>query len=670
MIDNIRLIIICLLVSTYVPAQTKKHALIFAVGNYPKNSGWAQIASLRDMDLVVKTLHNQKFEDIRTIKEDKVTVNGISNAFEQLIKDVNPGDVVLIHFSCHGEQVASTNNAIGGLDQCVVTYNAIAPDPFDPSIDYQKRQANYYRDHVLGNYLKRLRTKLGKDGDVAVFLDFCHSGGATRGVRGNGKVRGGKLPLVPRGIGSNKRTFEDSSNLSIQLKGSNADENKLASFVVISATKPDELDTETKDDNGKDIGPLSYAYCKAFEQLSLNNKPTYKSFFNKIFSLMDVKVKGQTPVLEGNGIDRTLLGGKYVEQKPYIEIASIVQGNQLIIKSGLLAGLDKGAKVLLHPSDISDPSNSKALASGTIIKADYFTSTVQLDKDPQIKQATEGKIFVTDKVFRVDPVRINIATAERPVNIGFTNAEITKIKNGLKDFALVQFSEVSPELLLVKGNDEDSIKIPSTNYLFTTLKNSSNNIDSLQERLQRYAQYKFLRAIELKDPEVNMDVRLTPIINGKADITKIGTKMINSRYEYFEDDTLVLWIKNTGKKAAYINILDLQPDGKINPILPFKAERIYSYDLNIKADSAYLLSNYKIALVPPCGTEIFKIFISTKEIDLEDIADTKGATTKGNLDQWEKLLSKSYTLKRGGVPSSNNTNGTTLNIPFIIKPKR
>ena len=59
-----------------------------------------------------------------------------------------------------------------------------------------------------------------------------------------------------------------------------------------------------------------------------------------------------------------------------------------------------------------------------------------------------------------------------------------------------------------------------------------------------------------------------PIINGKLDTTAIKNKMINNSFIANEGDTLTLKIKNTGMKDVYVNILDMQPDGTINPILP------------------------------------------------------------------------------------------------------
>ncbi|HEY4874475.1 MAG TPA: caspase family protein, partial [Puia sp.] len=159
-----------------------RHALIFAIGDYPESGGWPKISSLHDVSYIQNVLQNQGFlqNNIKIVADSNASIAGIKNAFEELIKRVNAGDVVVIHFSSHGERVeADNNNKIDGLDECVVTFNAISPLV---SKNYQKDQAQYLRGHVLGSYLKRLRIKLGSSGDLIVFMDNCYSGGGTRGV--------------------------------------------------------------------------------------------------------------------------------------------------------------------------------------------------------------------------------------------------------------------------------------------------------------------------------------------------------------------------------------------------------------------------------------------------------------------------------------------------------
>src|ERR1700759_3931826 len=78
--------------------QTKR-ALIFDIGNYPEESGWPVIASGHDDSLIRKALTDQKFSDIKVVRDKEATIKGIKNALNELIERSNPDDIVVIHVS-------------------------------------------------------------------------------------------------------------------------------------------------------------------------------------------------------------------------------------------------------------------------------------------------------------------------------------------------------------------------------------------------------------------------------------------------------------------------------------------------------------------------------------------------------------------------------------------
>ena len=641
-------------------AQTK-HALIFAIGNYPPKNGWTTISSITDVSYVKTALIRQGFEEknIKVVQDAAATSQGISNALKNLVNDANvkPGDIVVIHFSSHGEQVEDDNNdEADGFDETIVTYNAILPRL---SKDFQKDQAEYFRDDQFGNYINQLRSKLGRDGDVVVFMDACHSG---TGTRGSAKVRGGQPPFVSKNFDPSKYAGGDTAGVFREKSAVRGDEKDLATYVIFSAAKAEELDHEAKG-----MGSLSYAISKVFEQPDAGT--TYRSLFAKIQSIMNEVVPGQHPVLEGNGIDRLLFGGKFVQQKPYVEIDKI-NGKQVLLGSGSFSGLDAGAKLAVYPSGTIDPSKTKPLASGIVVKSTNYTSTADLDKDPGITQPSSALVFVTDPVYKVEPIRIGIATTKTKGVPVFSEPEIAAIKENLKDLPLLKF-EGDPELLIVKGQNEDSIKIASNGYLFKTVKNISSSAEELKGQVQNYAQYKLLRGLEIKDPGANVEIRFVPVINGKADTSMINSKIKNGVYEFNEGDKFVLWVKNNGYMAVYFNILDIQPDGVINPVLPFRNKNIYKEDLKIDRKSERLFTDYEITIAPPYGTEIFKVFVSKQEIDMEGIATTHGAETRGNFTVLEKLVKRSFGVATRGTETENlgNANGSTYNVLFQIRPR-
>ena len=252
----------------------------------------------------------------------------------------------------------------------------------------------------------------------------------------------------------------------------------------------------------------------------------------------------------------------------------------------------------------------------------------------------------------------------------FTKPELTNIKNSLADLPLVRF-DINPDLIISRGATSDSIKVASNGYVFETIKDPAANISQLKDDIQQYIQYKFLQNLIIKDESANVEVKLVPFINGKPDTAQLNTSLVTIP-KFSEGQSFVLWAKNDGDANVYFNILDMQPDGIINKVLPDKSKNIYPGDLRIAAGSSFLFSKYPITVGPPYGTELFKIFVSKQKIDMEEIATTRGEGTRGNLSVLEGLVKKSYEAGTRGTETNNigNADGSCFNLLFEIKPKK
>ncbi|HPG74471.1 MAG TPA: caspase family protein, partial [Bacteroidales bacterium] len=161
--------------------ETKKRALIVAIGDYQPETFWAKINSANDIGLVRGVLNKQGFtnENILLVHDSEATLQGIKDAFEKLIAATNPGDYVVVHFSCHGQQITDDNgDEADGLDEAMVPYGAPANNT--------GKWANYrgelhLRDDAIGEYITRIRGRAGSKGQVLLTIDACHSGTASRG---------------------------------------------------------------------------------------------------------------------------------------------------------------------------------------------------------------------------------------------------------------------------------------------------------------------------------------------------------------------------------------------------------------------------------------------------------------------------------------------------------
>ena len=649
----------------------EKFALIFAIGNYPPATGWPAISSLQDVGYLRKTLLAQGFsgENIMVVADTQATMAGIAAAFDALTTRVHPGDIALVHFSSHGEQVEADNdNHIDGLDECIVTINAKSPLR---STDYNKDQADYLRGHVLGAYLRTLRAKLGRNGDLLVTMDDCHSGNGTRGLA---RVRGGAPPLVSANFDPLHHRHSDSSMVSRDAAKYQAPAGGLAPYVVFSATRPEELDNEMRDDEtGIEMGSLTYAVCKALAGLSAaSGYPSYRQLFARIQSIMNIKVQDQHPMIEGDGMDRLLFGGQFVHQQPYVALSSIGKTDRrIVLKAGRAAGLDTGARIIVCPAGTRDTVGVKPLARGKIIGATDISSTAELDGDLPTDHPVDAWAFVTSRAWSIPPVALEIRTGRN----SYTAADAAAITKALQGEVGVKIVTKAPALTLIKGPVSDTLKVSGNGFVFATIKPAFKDTWELKQKLQDYAQYIYLQSLQCSVPGVQVDMQLyLQAPDGSPDTVATALRIKGGRFEAHNGDKLTLNIRNNGTQTVYVNVLDLQPDGGINAILPNMQGnvKIGPDQLAVPPGGRYdLPAGDYILIGPPFGTEVFKLFASPVEINLENLANTRGGIDPSHPPtMMEQLVRASYRGTRGGIVENGSTpDAATLDYVFVIKPK-
>ena len=631
----------------------KKHALIVAIGNYPNGCGWRKLASLNDAGLLKKTFEKQGFDAIKIIRDSEATVAGIRDALEQLIDECGKGDKVILHVSSHGHQLGSTDpSKPGGNDQCIVTINA--KYPLEDSI-WEEQQKEYMRGQELGRYIVRLRNKLGKDGDLMVLLDYCHSGSGTKGGP-NGTVRGGYPESDPPGFVAKQYKAGGTDLFAGRPK---IDEGELSAYTVLSACRPEELDYEIQDDSGKSVGSLTFSVCKAFD--NLDSSLTYSAFSAKVAQIMSERnpatSKRQHPLLEGNEKSRALLGGKYFVQKPYYAIYSVDERrNQIVVNAGILAGFGNGAKVSIARAGTLDPESSGRLGDGTVINSNRFFATVQLNQKLSLISPASAWVFIKNPVYVSSVINIKIvrqenssggAVAIRGDNLGFSNTEAEKIKNNLSKLYSVSFNG-KPELLIKKGaQGTDSILRAPEGELFDTVADVLSNTEAISKKIETYIKYKSIADLDLKQPGIKFDIRLFASFNGILDTAREIPKM-KGHYLVKAGEEIGILIKNTGEREACINILNLEPNGVIDCLLPnsqYERDVQYQYkpwDLRFFPGRSL---KYSIRINKYLyGTKILKVFTSENEIDFENLATPvsldNGNTKGGRPEQFSQIQSQ------------------------------
>lgn len=285
-------------------SYSEKRALLIGVGHYPHNSGWQEISSDHDIDLLKRMLSTY---DLHELLDKNATHENIKKAFASLQNRIHTGDTVLIHFSCHGQQMLPLNDSeeIDKLDEALVPYDANSTQ----SNKYDGR--NHLRDDEMNKLLYSLRKKAGAKGLVLLTIDACFSDSMNKGIQRNkkqDKYRGGANIFGADAISKDSlevllthRTKEE-PEISLKKQG-------LADILILSACKSFQRNKEVVID-GIGYGSLSYAMYSSYKVFGISD--LYK-WLNGIYDQMQKIAFTQTPQI------RTTLNYSFpIKQNPTI----------------------------------------------------------------------------------------------------------------------------------------------------------------------------------------------------------------------------------------------------------------------------------------------------------------------------------------------------------------
>ncbi len=102
-------------------------------------------------------------EHITALTDTQATYQGINEAFQSLLGQVKPDDLVVFYFSGRGTRVKDSmfpDEQQDGLDECLLPYDAV-----------RRTKKNFLRDDEIGRYLKMLNSKR-----AVIIIDSCYSG--------------------------------------------------------------------------------------------------------------------------------------------------------------------------------------------------------------------------------------------------------------------------------------------------------------------------------------------------------------------------------------------------------------------------------------------------------------------------------------------------------------
>ena len=254
------ILIIVLFLALPLTGSAKKRAFLVGISKYRANgrTAWGNIHGKEDIDSLAPALTKKGFAVITLINE-QATYQGITSSLKRLIIETKKGDIVFIHFSCHGQPVEDgllkgyPKDEKDGYDEAIV--------PIDAGKKYSPngyRGEKHLIDDELNGYIKSLRTKIGPKGMLYVTIDACHAGtmykGGLESVRGTNEALTSQASTKYNPPRSNVRHYHVVKCI------------ELAPILYIEACQSRERNSEIRI-KGKEYGSLSYNIWQALNDM-------------------------------------------------------------------------------------------------------------------------------------------------------------------------------------------------------------------------------------------------------------------------------------------------------------------------------------------------------------------------------------------------------------------
>lgn len=632
--------------------QPQKRALIIAIGEYEPSTGWKKISSGNDIKYVRSALESQGFDpaNIDTLVNEKATKLGILAAIDKLIAASRAGDIVVFHFSGHGQQIfdAGKKDEVDGYDEAIVPYNANMR--YSPGV-YTGQ--NHITDDELGEKFKQLRKAIGAKGNLLVLLDACHSGTATRGQE-IAITRGTDEKFEPEGY---EKTVSASRGAAGD-EGVFDDKELLSNMVVFSAASAEQLNYETTDADKNGVGSLTYAFSRAITQM--NGVINYKILFEKVKADIQSWKPFQSPQVEGN-TDQQVFGGNYIKSGDLIRINQWNADNTVEIGRGAIHSITKGAKFKVYPVDVIDFAKAKPVAEGVVIDAGMVKCTGSFTTEKPAKGKPYNVVFES-RSFGDMAVGVRLALTDKNL--------AGQLRSKLQQYEYVSIDQPNADLSITtfkpKNGGQAQLQVVSTgdSVLWTKPWNAGQSALSEEEQeeiwqsVKQFTRAKFLRTINtpadskafeyvtvefipgiVRSVNPNFDSLITPktlkdFTNAKGDL-----QFVESDDAKQDNEGFVIRVRNLHDYPIYLSAIDIMPDNSIAVLMPDPNDPNTSPE-DFKIQPRQTFTSRPIRLYPPYGKDFMKILITREAMDLKSIQQR--ATTRSAASSFESFYNDSF----------------------------
>ncbi len=589
----------------------RKIGLIVAVGKYPDGGAWRNLSSINDIRYIRSALVQNGFseKEIDTLINEKATKYGILKALDDLIAKARPGDIVVFHFSGHGQQIFDDNgDETDGYDEALIPYDASAY--YDP-VNYKGEK--HLRDDELGAKLTAIRNKVGISGTLVVVIDACHSGTAHRG-KDDFVARGTPTPFSKPGFKPNiKVNFASQGGSEESFIGGG-----VGNMVVFSASSPNQVNFETRDNENLGVGSLSFAFARALTDLKPGS--SYGYLFEKVRAQIQAKFPQQIPMVEGN-LNQEVFGGNFIAPETYIALQKWINDTTFSINAGFLSNINKGSKFKIYA--LNDKNETMPLAEGYISLSGSFQSIGVVSKSIQKGEAYKVKMdeenygdFTAGLLFRTTDEK-----AKQPSML------ISQLKNFIKPYQYISVTNTPDYIFDIKSTKSGELAIEmidrqdSTRWKTLVKKNdtlSGETMKAMLDDLKKAMRITYLRNMaDGGTISQNVTVEIIPTVK-----TEMGADFSLKPRDMFN-----IKIVNKNSYEVFFTLIDLMPDNQVKILVPYEGKM--PQDFAIQPGAEFLIEDVEVDEGTPVGREFMKFIFTRTAIDLRPVLARAGTRSAG-----------------------------------------
>jgi len=594
------------LTASAATAAPKKLALLVGIDSYgaaatPKVAAehqWKPLGgSVNDVRALEAELVRRGFM-VKTLVDRAATRDGILAAFrEHLVAQAGAGDVVMFHFSGHGQQIPDDDgDEVDGYDEALVPYDNRGTADGSGNL----------RDDDLGAMLEPLAERAAQ---VVVSLDACHSGTGTRGIYG---VRGGPPSGPPAVVEPGARGKKDDGAVGGK------------SAIVLTATRPDELAAEARDpERDVIVGAFSLELVRALRGAGPDT--TWRQIMDRIGVGVMRTTQTQHPQIEGLR-DQVVFAGRFALPPSYFVARPALPDGRVPIDAGVLHGLAVGSELGLYPlgaTVMDDDAPPVRVRVEAVEPALAYTRPVEAPSGAAAALLTDGAQAV-ELVSPRTPRRLRIAVPGSEAKLGATLGGLafaTRVGGDAEHDVKLEATRDQVRLVASDGTPVRFPRGPEQPMDDALSRADPALADRLVAALELHWRRTRVAALVNDDARAGLPVSLAlhrvdarVDDSGAARVTRDHGPLDKSGGARLEDGDIVQFrVKNAGDRVAYVTILELATDGSI--VVWYPDATLSAVDTALQPGQERVIAP-PFVVTPPAGDAIYKLVATTTPVDL------------------------------------------------------